>query len=201
MISDLDACQLAASTYHSAATWQTETAHVCRTDFPDFTVIAFRGSQTLTDWATDLRTLPCHAVMHPKLGTVPEGFLDSAQSVFDAIMNDVLGPFVLVGHSLGGAQARICSALAVLIGRAPLRLTTFGSPRTGALGGLIAALPGADLRNKRDPVPEVPLGYPHPRLVRQIGTPSLLDCLAPVQDHYAASYAASLAAIPTIAAA
>lgn len=195
MLSDLELCQLAGAAYHTPPTWVSETAHVCRTDLPDITVVAFRGSATLQDWLTDLDAAPCEPVAHPKLGTMPSGFLDSAQSVFDAIMKDVTGPLVLTGHSLGAAQARIVSALAILAGRAPLRLVTFGSPRTGALGGLIAMLPGPCYFNKRDPVPGVPLGYPHPRLVRHIGTPSLLDDIDPISCHYIASYAASLAAL------
>lgn len=195
MLSDLDLCTLAGAAYHSSPTWATDTAHVCRTDLTDVTIVSFRGSATLQDWLTDLDAAPCEPVAHPKLGTMPSGFLESAQSVFDAIMRDVIGQWVITGHSLGGAQARIVSALAILAGRAPARLVTFGSPRTGALGGLIAMLPGTDFCNKRDPVPGVPLGYPHPRLVRHIGVPSLLDDWEPINCHYIASYAASLAAL------
>lgn len=199
MISDLDLCALAGAAYHTAPAWASETAHVCRTDLPDLTVVAFRGSASVQDWLTDASDMPDR--QHPKLGTVPDGFLTSAESVFDQIMQDVPGPWIATGHSLGGAQARIASALAILAGRAPLRLVTFGSPRTGTLGGLIAMLPGTDFCNKRDPVPGVPLGYSHPRLVRHIGVPSLLDCLAPINDHFCSAYAASLAAIPLVAAA
>lgn len=197
-LSDLDLCVLASAAYTTDPTWHSSTVHACRTDAGPVTVVAFRGSASFMDWWTDLQFMPVRCRTCPKLGAMPSGFADSVDSVYDAIRRD-LGErqYLLTGHSLGGAQAQIFAARATLDGHPPRRLVTYGAPRVGDLKGVIAMMPGLDYRNQRDPVPDVPLGYAHPRLVRQLGVLSIFSDPIAIDDHLVAHYLAAMATLET----
>lgn len=183
-----DLCALQLEAYTGAPTWASDTAHAVGHDCGSYVVVSLKGTNTLEDIVTDIRDLPW--LNHKKLGIVPAGFAASAESIFSRVLADVQRPIIWNGHSLGGAQAHIMAALAVLAGRAPLMLTTCGCPKTGSLLGLTKSIPGEDYWNYGDPVPLFPLGYDRDRLMVRVGTP---DTLIDISRHLLVSYSAALA--------
>lgn len=184
LILDRDLCTLAGACYHTAPTWQSDVAHICRWDFLGFSVIGARGTASLGDAETDIASMS---------GT----FKDSAQTVALDILAALPRDWIGIGHSLGGAQMQWICKWAIQAGKAPFALVTFGSPRTGDLGPEMVKLAGTDYINKRDPVPGLPLFWSHPRATMAIGADALTDYLAPIHDHYIAGYALSMATITT----
>jgi len=137
---------------------------------PDFTVLAFRGSDDVTAWATNLDALPA---TWRGGGKVHRGFAEALDAVWtevEAGLALTAGPLLFTGHSLGAALATLAASL-----RPEAALYTFGSPRVGNAGFLAAMRqrPGAATRyvNHRDIVCRVPsarLGYRHVGEARDI---------------------------------
>lgn len=191
---DLDLAKLASAAYDPTPTWSGADVFAYATAVDAATtVVAFRGSLTIDDWAHDFDALPKH---DPDLGFCHQGFLDNVRSVAAPIMQAMLGRQVIVtGHSKGGAEAQLLAALFVKAGRPPLQLSTFGAPRIEALGNytvtaLLEAVAGVDYRHRDDPVPDVPLGFNHPRSVFQLQPPRLE--IAVIADHFISSYITAL---------
>lgn len=100
-------------------------------------IIAFRGTENLTDWQTNLKLLKTSW----KVGMVHEGFYKS----LDSLWPDAIGrlkslrtnnqPIWITGHSLGGALATLAGA--TLDQEMPeyeiAGIYTFGQPRVGDL--------------------------------------------------------------------
>ena len=145
--------------------------HALVTSDGDDCVVAFRGTQNLRDWLTDLDCAFSALWVEGAALPVHAGF----KAAFDSITQDLntalqrMGGFQrywLTGHSLGGALALLCarSWTAPLAG-----VYTFGQPRAG--GGRFAARYDAALRDRTfrvvhaaDIVPRVPWlpgGYRH----------------------------------------
>lgn len=93
--------------------------------FPDFDVLAFRGSKELRDWTINLQAIPWRYYG----AWVHMGFMRAHRSIWPDLSQliDPNKPLVLTGHSLGGAMAE-ASALALEGHKAPLHMTTFGKP-------------------------------------------------------------------------
>ena len=130
---------------------------------PDFAVLAFRGSDDVAAWATNLNARPAP---WRGGGNAHRGFAEALDAVWpevEAGLARTAGPLLLTGHSLGAALATLAASL-----RPEAALYTFGSPRVGD-GGFEAATrrrPGYAARyvNHRDVVCRVPsarLGYRH----------------------------------------
>ena len=131
--------------------------------------IAFRGTDGLHDAIWDARGVP---TIHPGLGLTHRGFAAGVAAIWPAIsasMPDKDMAIAFTGHSKGGAEATLASALAVSEGYNVKWLITFGSPRVAASGkvsdilarGLVTVIRYV---NRGDPVPSVPpwwMGYRH----------------------------------------
>lgn len=138
---------------------------------PDFAVLAFRGSDDLDAWMTNINALP---VPWRGGGKVHKGFaaaLDSVWPEIEAVLPRVRGPLLVTGHSLGGALAVLAASLLP-----EARLFTYGAPRVGdgAFRGAMETRPGLARRyiDDRDVVcrvPPVALGYRH------VGLPYVID--------------------------
>eukprot|EP01087_Luapelamoeba_hula_P013840 TRINITY_DN3995_c0_g1_i3.p1 TRINITY_DN3995_c0_g1~~TRINITY_DN3995_c0_g1_i3.p1 ORF type:complete len:291 (-),score=15.35 TRINITY_DN3995_c0_g1_i3:207-1079(-) len=150
--------------------------------------LAYKGTDTLTDLATDFTFLPTwgSATHLPQDTTVHRGFMAAFDSTWVSVepyllaiaeaqkiaMSDMT--FDITGHSLGAAQATIAMLLLATNHNVPasqLRLATFGSPRVfNAAGNRHWTRLGLDARTLRvaeegvDPVTMVGpgfIGYKH----------------------------------------
>ena len=152
----------------------------------EFTVIAFRGTQNLKDWMTDLYATPVGYPWifeaGPEVGSIHAGFGHAlrdawtkvATAVADMIAQSkrVSGPptkppptLWLTGHSLGGALAVLAGATFSMWRDAKIRsvngIYTFGQPRIGLYqfcANYDHQLKSRTFRfvNKEDLVPRVP---------------------------------------------
>ena len=130
---------------------------------PDFAVLAFRGSDDVAAWATNLNALPAP---WRGGGNVHRGFAEALDVVWreiEAALARTAGPLFFTGHSLGAALATLAASL-----WPEAALYTFGSPRVadGCFEAATRRRPGYAARyvNHRDVVCRVPsarLGYRH----------------------------------------
>ncbi len=130
-------------------------------DGPGMAVLAFRGTQQVQDWMTNLDavTTPVSSSAGDTLGHVHKGFNGAFLSVRRRIEELLAGdedlPLFITGHSLGGALATL--ATWYLPGHSLAACYTFGAPRVGD-SGLIDRFrtPIYRIVNGVDPVPFVP---------------------------------------------
>lgn len=107
-------------------------------------IIGFRGTQSLLNWFNDFKflTRPLPWKDAPDSAFVHRGFFTSYASVSKeliSILTNVVFPVYpdysidIVGHSLGGAMATLCSLdLKVNVGwQGPISVFTYGQPRVG----------------------------------------------------------------------
>ena len=96
-------------------------------------VIAFRGTDSPSDWFTDGRAYQGQFQCYP--GHVHVGFALHAESLWKWVQERVrifvAGPVWLTGHSLGGATATLLSHRLAAAGVTVAPVYTFGSPRVG----------------------------------------------------------------------
>jgi hypothetical protein len=129
-------------------------------------VIAFRGTEfDGRDILRDLRALPWH---DPVLGWCHAGFLKGVRGeCWEWLEGQITEKTLLIGHSLGGAEADIAGGLAVsLLGIRPQAIVTFGAPRAGfaQLGRVLKDVPHLRHVHGSDCVPSHPWplwGYRH----------------------------------------
>lgn len=100
-------------------------------------VVSFRGTQTDTDWISDLRYGQVPYPYVKNAGKVHSGFLDVYKSCRDELI-DILRtlspskPIFITGHSLGGALATLHALdVAVNLDDRTVAMVNFGSPRVG----------------------------------------------------------------------
>ncbi len=173
MITDVDLVAACAATYKLPPTVPVPASGVnCRVT-AEFSggdgalVVAFRGSVTVQDWLRDFFFAPIAVREHAQLGRCHAGFLDAAESILDALLQELERssatlPVLVTGHSLGGALAVGVGALLKLAGRPPAAIVTFGAPRFG-MAAFVACLKDVPVRQYvrgNDPVPAVPFDVP-----------------------------------------
>lgn len=102
-------------------------------DKKDKYVLAFRGSESITDWTMNFKISKedFHGMSY-----VHSGFMNQYNSVrlqiLKTINQDREKPILCCGHSLGGALSTICALdLSLLTQRENVSCVTFGSPRVG----------------------------------------------------------------------
>ena len=106
--------------------------------YPGMAVLAFRGTQQVKDWMTNLdaATVPVSGSGGETLGKVHRGFNEAFLSVRDQIGPLLEGdeelPLFITGHSLGGALATL--ATWYLKGDSLAACYTYGAPRVGDTG-------------------------------------------------------------------
>ena len=202
MISDLDLARACQDTYGFPPTLPVPitgvNARVTRGD-DDTLIVAFRGSVTAEDWARDFIFSPIVDRAHPQLGRCHAGFLDGAESMLGAVSAAVgVKPFILTGHSLGGAIALLCGGLLICGSKKPAAIVTFGAPRVGMLqfAEFLAPYPVRQYRRGNDIVPLVPADIPpfdfrdtrFPLIEIGLAQRRFLDC------HHIGGYVADVAA-------
>ncbi|KAJ7673607.1 Alpha/Beta hydrolase protein [Mycena rosella] len=151
-------------------------AFIARDDSRREIVVSFRGSLSIVDALTDINVflVPFVSPGIAKPFKVHAGFLLAYNAVAKSVLGTVssqLAMFpgyavVVTGHSLGGSIAALAAtALKTALPDAPLRLFTFGQPRTGDanFAAFVEDTIGAD-NIFRDGVPSIIarlLGYEH----------------------------------------
>ncbi len=201
MMSPLELAGLASASYQDKPTIEAGNAHVAATIRDGVFYPAFRGSATRLDWYSDFGAIATPGIYgSADLGRVHPMFFADACAILPLVLAAAGAlPIWPIGHSKGGGDAELLAALLVCL--APGRLagyTSFGKPRTAALGNVrLAALlgdaAGADYRHNHDPVPLVPGGFVHVRPTTPIGVRHWLADLNPFDDHFMAAYQAALA--------
>lgn len=99
-----------------------------------FTVLAFRGTQSMGNFLTDADTLFVSQFPYP--GRVHSGFSQAVEDVWPDVRR-ILGnpsrskPIWVTGHSLGGAMATLASVRLASEGYTVRAIYTYGSPRVG----------------------------------------------------------------------
>lgn len=99
------------------------------TRYEGYQVLIFRGTDSVLDMIRNARAFPKYS---RRCGWVHSGFLSGARAVFDDYV-DVLNshrPFIVAGHSLGGAVALLTTLLLKSVGINVTECVTFGAPRT-----------------------------------------------------------------------
>jgi hypothetical protein len=130
---------------------------------PNLSVLAFRGTEAthVRDLLTD-GEVPLESWV--KGGRAHEGFSDAILEVWPMVepaLEQVAGPILFTGHSLGAALATLAATL-----RRPAALYTIGSPRVGdpAFVLSLAGLRGERYEDCCDIVCQIPfeeMGYAH----------------------------------------
>jgi hypothetical protein len=199
VISDLELVQAAADTYTQPPTLPVPMTGVCARVAPgsDGTlIVAFRGSVTVEDWVHDFIFAPTVDREHPQLGVCHAGFLDDAESIVDEVARAVGDqPWLVTGHSLGGAIALGTAGLMACRGRAPQAFVTFGAPRFGMdkFVNWLLRVPGRQYRRGNDPVPTVPEFFP-PLFRFLDARDPLIGIGAPQRDRFACHHIAGYVA-------
>jgi len=140
-------------------------------------VVAFRGTDSAPDWATDAWAAKSTPEWLPGV-EVHHGFLRALDPVvarIDSLVGD--RPVWICGHSLGGALATLYAARCMVLGRPVAGVVTMGQPRVGTASfarWYQERLESRHIRvqNLADPVARIPpsnLGWTH------VGTRWLLD--------------------------
>jgi len=199
VITDLDLARACADTYAPGAvpTWNTADVHAFLFQRDGYAIIAFEGSASVQDWLQDFdaAAIP-RTIDHIELGWVHDGFAEDVEEIFERIVAGLpADPIAITGHSKGAAEALIFAALLHnhLPDRNIARVSTFGTPRPGALNGLLAGLAGADYRNRNDPVCLVPPYLTHPRVMTALDAAAQADDpWGPLRDHHVALYIAGV---------
>lgn len=127
-------------------------------------VLVFRGSDSLEDWLRDLLAAQKTPYTHPQFGPIHSGFWMGMQPFFDKVRPVLKPGMTICGHSLGAARAWLFAALMVAAGIEPAKIITCGSPRPGCLPLRQfldkARIPTISLKNRHDPVTDVPIKLP-----------------------------------------
>ena len=132
-------------------------------------VIACRGTEP-NEW-TDIRAdVDAVSVLAETAGKVHRGFkreVDNLWPMLETSLTNNRDPVYFVGHSLGGAMAKICAGRCLLshISTNPQQLFTYGSPRVGNRSYVnFVTLDHYRFVNNNDIVTRVPpvwMGYQH----------------------------------------
>lgn len=171
-------------------------------------LLAFRGTETIDDWAHDLFFKRATVYDHPQLGSVHAGFAAQMGEFYQQFLPIYDGSLTITGHSLGGARALILGAMLTAVGREPYRIVTFGAPRPGyqQLADVLAPVKIIQYRNgtgamrsdgsSHDLVTDMPLHIPvvapfvHVRepLIDLSAPPPAEDALGPFAWHHMSLY-------------
>lgn len=125
-------------------------------------VLSFRGSDpvTLPNWLTDavVRLVErdhYDGKVHLGFSSVLKRSWHKVEKALDEVGDK---PLFLTGHSMGGALAVLTACRLAKMGRPPVAIYTYGSPRVGDMAFCESyALPTYRVVNRLDLVPEMPL--------------------------------------------
>jgi predicted lipase len=162
--------EASALTYTNLCSLVTNLAHAQIFHCGNAALVAFRGSQSLRDWLTDLDCLRIEIGSNEE---IHHGFLNASIGANYALQNflrpHLNAPIFITGHSLGAAMAVLAARALKAAGHQVTAVYTFGGPRIGnaAFANHYDAALGANtfrIVNEEDIVPRLPgclMGYRH----------------------------------------
>lgn len=172
--------------------------------YSDCDVIAFEGSHDLPDWERDFKA---EMIQVKGLGGVHAGFYEGLPEVFNAVKALLTDEktIKICGHSLGGGESHIFTAILAKAGYTKLETITFGSPLPGdkQLASIIAPIPNRSYWNYRNPLehdivgdvpfflPNEPYVFPRDRILVD-EPPALLDTWGLAAWHHSQLYVKAL---------
>jgi hypothetical protein len=130
---------------------------------PNMVIVAFRGTETIGNALTDVKTALIRHTIFP--GLVHLGFAHAAEAVYPTVrvMVSALGrgrPIYVTGHSLGGALATLVAHRLLVEGFPVRAVYSYGSPRAGDRNFRDAyRVPHYRFVNDNDLVPHLPLRW------------------------------------------
>ena len=157
----------------SAIVWLTLNSHLCA---GNTAVVAFRGSQSGSDWAANLKAWPCP--WGPAGAWVHCGFLaqyvdqeSDLHSKLNTLQAQGVTDVLITGHSLGGALSWLAAyGIKATHPRLSVEVISFAAPSLGNQAFMNWIYANIAQHNhvvyKRDLVPCVPPGYPEPQQIR-----------------------------------
>ena len=149
-------------------------------------VLAFRGTDDVADWLTNLNVVQIedhgarvHRGFFRALAVVWPGIEATLQSLLDRRHRKIW----VTGHSLGGALATLAALRLQRIGVGPLETLTFGQPRVGnrTLAGQITS-PLYRFAYYADPVCLAPFSVPRTMHYKHAGTLQRIDATGRIVD-------------------
>lgn len=138
-------------------------------------VVVFRGSKSFLDWLRNLMAVTLPIATNGGLGPLHPGFYQGMPATWRKIARLVGDRVIVIGHSLGGARACVCTGQMALAGVKPLARVVWGCPRPGfqPLADLIKDVPAWSFRNGdarvHDYVTAVPFRMPPLELYEHAG--------------------------------
>ena len=158
------------------------TGYVAEVPGKEFIVLVFRGTETWSNWMTNLRiaklgingdtgVFPHGNMMHKGFWQawtkVQAGIFGALTNWYDNHPNNINWPIKIVGHSLGGALATVAAPMVRVAWRRTkpayaaidVGLWTYGAPRVGnsVFANFVTAQGGnSRVTHGKDPVPMVP---------------------------------------------
>jgi pimeloyl-ACP methyl ester carboxylesterase len=164
MITDVQAVEAAAATYHNVPSivgqGRFRPVRATLTPAADGIIVAYEGTFDRAGWQLDFDALIHFQPATHELGHA--GFMDGAEDVVDRLDAEIAGrASYIVGHSLGAALALETAALLAARGRPPRKIFLFAPPRVFLLKppDVLAGVPIAAWWFGNDPVPAVPPGW------------------------------------------
>ena len=151
----------------------------------EYALFAFRGTQELVDWATNLNSEMVQ--FKEGVGIVHAGFykaFTSVKPIIDTVVKEMNPekPILICGHSLGGAITNLVAAYLRKSGHSKIMIYTFGSPLVGDTDftyhfSKVQPIISYRFVHNQDLVPMVPPPHSHLRiniLLLGIGNPLFL---------------------------
>ena len=152
----------------------------------DAIVLAFRGTDDVADWLTNLNVVQIEdhgALVHRGFSQALTAVWPRIETTLQSLLDRHSRKILVTGHSLGGALATLAALCIQRMGIEQLETLTFGQPRVGNrdLAGQITA-PFYRFAYYADPVCLAPFSVPRAMQYKHAGMLKLIDATGYIID-------------------